>query len=382
MIPLCVADFREMARRRLPRFLFDYIDGGSYGELTLRRNVEDLQAIALRQRVMRDVSDVDLSATIFDRNVAMPVGLGPVGLAGMNARRGEVQAARAAEAAGIPFCLSTVSACSLEEVAAGVTQPFWFQLYAIRDRAFLRDLIGKAKGLGCDALVFTVDLPVPGVRYRDYRSGLAGASSWRGSMRRFAQALSRPRWAWDVGICGRPHSLGNVARVLEKSSGLEDFMAWMSRNFDPSITWRDLEWIRSEWPGTLLIKGILDPEDARAALAAGIDGIIVSNHGGRQLDGAPAPIDQVEEVVQAIGGRIEVILDGGVRRGSDILKAMALGADACSIGRPYLYGLAAGGRAGVARALSILRGEFERSMALAGVSRLADIGRSLVKRRK
>lgn len=374
MKPLSVADFRELARRRLPPFLFEYIDGGSYGEVTLRRNIEDLEEIALRQRVLRDVSDIDLSTILFGREVAMPVALGPVGLAGMNARRGEVQAARAAETGGVPFCLSTVSICSLEEVAAGVTRPFWFQLYAIRDRGFLGALIARARALGCDALIFTVDLPLPGVRYRDYRSGLAGASSWTGSMRRFGQAMGRPRWAWDVGILGRPHSLGNVAPVLDNSSGLEDFLAWMRRNFDPSVTWRDLEWIRSQWPGALLIKGVLDPKDACAAVAAGVDGIVVSNHGGRQLDGVPSTARALPVIAKAVGGRIPVLVDGGVRSGLDVVRMIALGANGVLLGRAWAYALAARGGAGVGHMLELVAAEMRIAMALTGVTRVDEIG--------
>jgi L-lactate dehydrogenase (cytochrome) len=374
MKPLCVADFRSLARRRLPPFLFEYIDGGSYAELTLRRNVSDLEAIALRQRVLRDVGTIDLSATLLGRRASMPVALGPVGLAGMNARRGEVQAAKAAEAAGIPFCLSTVSACGLKEVAAGLTRPFWFQLYAIRDRDFLRDMIARARGLGCDALLFTVDLPVPGVRYRDHRSGLAGAASWWGAARRFGQALAHPRWAWDVGVRGRPHNLGNVAPVLGASSGLEDFLGWIAANFDPSVTWRDLDWLRSEWPGPLVVKGILDAEDAREALANGVDGIVVSNHGGRQLDGVLSTAAALPAVAAAIDGRTTILVDGGIRSGLDVVRMLALGADGVLLGRAWAYALAAQGGRGVARMLELLESEMRVAMALTGARSVAEIG--------
>lgn len=373
--PLSVADFRELARRRLPHFLFEYIDGGSYAEITLRRNVEDLQSIALRQRVLRDVSDIDLSTRLFDRTLAMPVVLGPIGLAGMNARRGEVQAARAAEAAGIPFCLSTVSACSVDEVAAGTSAPFWFQLYAIRDRAFVRDLIAGAREAGCDALLFTVDLPVPGVRHRDFRSGLAGASGRVGAARRIAQALVRPRWAWDVGVWGRPHSLGNVAPVLGTSTGLEDFLRWMGQNFDPSLTWRELDWIRSEWPGPLLIKGILDAQDAREAVAVGADGIIVSNHGGRQLDGVLSSVRALPPIVDAVSGQVTILADGGVRSGLDVIRMLALGAEGVLLGRAWAFALAAQGQLGVARLLEIIAAEMRVAMALTGATSIGQIGR-------
>ena len=369
-------DYRELARRRLPPFLFEYIDGGSYAELTLRRNVADLEAIALRQRVLTDVSTIDVSTELFGRKMALPVALAPIGLAGMNARRGEVQAARAAEAAGIPFCLSTVSACPLDEVAAGVVNPFWFQLYMIRDRGFMRDLLQKARGLGCSALVFTVDMPVPGSRYRDYHSGLAGAAGAAGSLRRIWQGVTHPRWAWDVGIHGRPHQLGNVAPVLGKNSGLEDFFAWMRNNFDPTVSWRDLDFIRSEWDGPLIIKGILDAEDARIAADIGADGIVVSNHGGRQLDGVPSTARALPPIVDAVGGALTVLADGGVRSGLDVIRLLALGAQGVLLGRAWVYALAAAGEAGVTHMLKLVEAEMRVAMALTGATSIAAIDRS------
>jgi L-lactate dehydrogenase (cytochrome) len=366
-------DYRELARRRLPHFLFEYIDGGSYAEVTLRRNVADLERVALRQRVLNDVSSLDLSTKLLGQDLALPVALAPIGLAGMNARRGEVQAARAAEAAGIPFCLSTVSACPLDEVAKGVSKPFWFQLYMIRDRAFMRDLLGQARDLGCSTLVFTVDMPVPGSRYRDYRSGLAGAAGWSGALRRFAQAVQRPAWAWDVGVHGRPHSLGNVAPVLGKNTGLEDFFAWMRNNFDPSISWKDLEFIRDEWKGPLVIKGVLDPEDAREAAKLGADGIIVSNHGGRQLDGVPSTTAALPPIVEAAGDALTVLADGGVRSGLDVVRMLALGAKGVLLGRAWVYALAGGGQAGVTHMLQLLEAEMRVAMALTGATSIAKI---------
>ncbi|HSM53843.1 MAG TPA: L-lactate dehydrogenase, partial [Erythrobacter sp.] len=306
MIAASALDYRELARRRLPHFLFEYIDGGSYAEVTLERNVSDLKDVALRQRVLRDVSQIDLSTRLFDQEQSLPVALAPIGLAGMNARRGECQAVRAANKAGIPFTLSTVSACNLEEVAAASNAPFWFQLYMIRDRAFMRDLMARAVEAGCTALVFTVDMPVPGSRYRDYHSGLAGAPGLAGALRRTWQGALRPSWAWDVGIKGRPHSLGNVAPVLGDKSGIEDFFAWMRSNFDPSVTWQDLDFIRSEWKGPLIIKGILDPDDAIRAAELGADGIVVSNHGGRQLDGVPSTAHALPSIAEAVGHRLTV----------------------------------------------------------------------------
>jgi L-lactate dehydrogenase (cytochrome) len=368
-----VLDYREAARRRLPRFLFEYFDGGSYTETTLARNVADLQAVELRQRVMRDVSGIKLSTELFGQTFALPVGLGPIGLAGLAARRGEVQAARAAEAAGVPFCLSTVGACSLAEVRRGTERPFWFQLYMIRDRGFMEDLLAQAREAGCSALLFTVDMPVPGARYRDVRSGLAGAAGFSGRLRRLGQALVRPDWVWDVGICGRPHSLGNVAPVLGRKSGLEDFMGWMASNFDPSVTWRDLDFVRERWSGPLLIKGVLDPEDAVAAAVLGADGIVVSNHGGRQLDGAPSTARALPKVAQAVGERLTVLADGGVRSGLDVLRLLALGAKGVLLGRAWAYGLAGGGQAGVAHVLRLVEAELRAAMALTGCTRIGDI---------
>ncbi|MDB5397886.1 MAG: alpha-hydroxy-acid oxidizing protein [Rhodospirillales bacterium] len=373
-----VLDYRELARRRLPRFLFDYIDGGSYGEVTLRRNVGDLEQIALRQRILRDVSAIDLSTSIFGQAMAMPVALAPIGLAGLTARRGEVQAARAAEAVGIPFCLSTVSACPLPEVAKGVNKPFWFQLYMIRDRVFMRDLLAQAAATGCSALVFTVDMPVPGSRYRDLRSGLAGAPGLAGAVRRFGQAAARPSWAWDVGLFGRPHILGNVAPVLKGRTGLEDFFAWMRANFDPTVTWKDLEWVRDTWTGPLIIKGILDPDDARSVADLGADGLIVSNHGGRQLDGALSSTRALPPIAGAVGDRLAVLADGGIRSGLDVVRMLALGAKGVLLGRAWAYALAGGGQDGVTHMLRLIEAEMRVAMALTGVTSVTEINRSLL----
>lgn len=366
-------DYRDLARRRLPHFLFEYIDGGSYAEATLARNTDDLAAIALRQRVLRDVSALDLSTTLLGQQLAMPVALAPIGLAGMNARRGEVQAARAAEQAGIPFTLSTVSACPLSEVAAATKAPFWFQLYMIRDRAFMAELLDGAVAAGCSALLFTVDMPVPGSRYRDLRSGLAGASGFAGEARRAWQAIRRPAWAWDVGVHGRPHQLGNVAPVLGKNTGLEDFFAWMRGNFDSSVTWDDLAFIRERWKGPLVIKGILDPEDALKAAELGADGIVVSNHGGRQLDGVPSTAKALPPIAKAVGDRLTVLADGGVRSGLDVVRMLALGAQGVLLGRAWAYALGARGEAGVAHMLALIAAEMRVAMALTGCTRIADI---------
>ena len=378
MIVASVPDFREAARRRLPRFLFEYMDGGSYAEVTLRRNVADLGDIALRQRVLRDVSNLDLSTELFGQQLALPVALAPIGLAGLNARRGECQAVRAAEGAGIPFTLSTVSACDLGEVARAASKPFWFQLYMIRDRGFMRDLLAQAKEAQCSALVFTVDMPVPGSRYRDYHTGLAGSPGLKGAAWRVAQAMTRPAWAWDVGLWGRPHALGNVLPVLKGRSGIEDFFAWMRNNFDPAINWRDVDFIRSEWSGSLIIKGILDPEDALEAVKLGADGIVVSNHGGRQLDGVLSTARALPPIAAAVGDRLTVLADGGVRSGLDVVRLLALGAKGVLLGRAWAYALAAQGQAGVTKMLQLIEAEMRVAMALTGVTRIAEIDRTIL----
>jgi L-lactate dehydrogenase (cytochrome) len=380
MIAASIPDFRELARRRLPHFLFEYIDGGSYSETTLRRNVEDLRDIALRQRVLRDVSGLDLSTELFGQKLRLPVALAPIGLAGMNARRGECQAVRAAETAGIPFTLSTVSACSLAEVAKAAAKPFWFQLYMTRDRGFMRELLQEAVELNCSTLVFTVDMPVPGSRYRDYHSGLAGASGLTGALRRTLQGAMKPAWAWDVGVMGRPHGLGNVIRKLQGKTGIEDFFAWMRENFDSSISWRDLDFIRSEWKGPLVIKGLLDAEDAVEAANLGADGIVVSNHGGRQLDGVPSTARALPAIADAVGDRLTVLADGGVRSGLDVVRLLALGAKGVLLGRAWVFALAAQGQQGVEHMLRLIEAEMRVAMTLTGVNSISEIDRSILVR--
>lgn len=368
------ADFRQAAKRRLPRFLFDYIDGGAYGEDTLRRNVEDLSHIQLRQRVLRDVSDVSLETAWFGKKLGLPVGLAPVGLTGMYARRGEVQVARAARLRNIPFCLSTVSVCDIAEVVRGAG-PIWFQLYVIKDRAFMRDLLAVAAEQGCETLVFTVDMPVPGARYRDAHSGMSGPFA---PARRLMQAMGKPGWAWDVGLRGRPHRLGNVAPVLGANSGLADFMGWLAANFDPAIEWRDLEWIRSVWKGSLVIKGILEPDDARSARDLGADGIVVSNHGGRQLDGAVSTAVALPAIADAVRGDLTILADSGVRTGLDVLRMLALGAHGVLLGRAWVYALAARGQAGVETMLDLIEREMRVAMSLTGCRRIEEIDRSIL----
>ena len=324
--------------------------------------------------MLNDVSAIDLSTTLFGQPVSMPVALGPIGLAGMAARRGEVQAARAAAAKGVPFTLSTVSACSLAEVAQGSPTPFWFQLYMMRDRGFMRSLLDEASEARCPVLVFTVDMPLPGARYRDVRSGLSGASGLRGQLRRIGQAMIRPGWAWDVGIHGRPHQLGNVAPLLGPKSGLEDFLGWMKNNFDPGITWADLDFVRAHWARPIVLKGILDNEDARRAAESGVDGIIVSNHGGRQLDGVPSVARALPAIADAVGDRLTLLADGGVRSGLDVVRMLAMGAKGVLLGRAWAFALAADGGRGVRHVLDLIEAEMRVAMALTGVTGVDRIG--------
>jgi L-lactate dehydrogenase (cytochrome) len=367
-----IADYRALAKARLPHFLFEYVDGGSYDEVTLARNVADLKAVALRQRVLRDVSDIDTSTDLFGKSWSLPVGLGPVGLSGLYARRGEVQAARAAKAANVPFTLSTVAACSIEEVAR--TEPgFWFQLYFVRDRGFVEGMIARAKAAGCSALVLTVDLAVPGSRHRDARA--AG-----GGLKRLVQLLARPGWLWDVGIRGKPHSLGNLEEIVGKNAPLDDFQAWITANFDASVSWKDVEWVRQRWDGPFVIKGVLDADDARQAAASGADAIVVSNHGGRQLDGVISTARALPRIAEAVGGQLKILADGGVRSGLDVARMLALGADFVLLGRAWAFALAAGGGAEVEHMLNLIEAELRVTMALTGVTRIAEIDQSLIDR--
>ena len=378
MPAVTVSDFREAARRRLPHLFFEYLDGGSYSELTLARNVEDMQSLALRQRVMCDVSELNTAIELFGQSMAMPVALGPIGFAGMFARRGEVQAARAAHHRGLPFCLSTVGICSVEEVSEQAPVPPWYQLYMIRDREYMAELLKRVQACQCPVLVFTVDLPVAGARYRDVHSGMSGQPGLATSLKRVWQGVSRPAWLWDVQLRGRPHSFGNIADAVTENSGFSSFAGWVQRNFDPTVTWDDIAWVRERWPGPIVIKGILDPEDARQALHAGADGLVVSNHGGRQLDGVPSGVAALPAIVDTVAGQVPVLMDGGVRSGLDVLRALALGADACLLGRAWAYALAAGGEKEVARMLGIMRAELRVAMALTGCTDVRQAGRELL----
>lgn len=375
LVPASVSDYRLLAQRRLPRQLFDYIDGGSGDELTLAANRADLSALRLRQHVMRDVSRLHAGATVLGQALSMPVALAPVGLAGLMARRGEVQAARAAEQAGVPFCLSTVSLCSIEEVRQAVRAPFWFQLYMMRDRGFVRELLQRAQAAACSALVFTVDLAVLGTRYADIRNGMRGGLSLAGKMARTWDLVRHTGWVRDVALGGKPLVFGNLAGAVPVARNLAQFSAWVAAQFDPSVTWQDLAWVRENWSGPIIIKGILEADDARAAADIGASAVIVSNHGGRQLDSAPSAISALPAIVDAVGDRLEVLMDGGVRSGQDVAKALALGARAALIGRPWVWALAAGGNAGVAAMLANLRQELEVAMALQGVTDVRQLNR-------
>lgn len=365
MIVSAPSDYREAARRRLPRFLFDYIDGGAVAENTMNANAAELASVALRQRVLCGAGEPTLATTILDDAWAMPVALGPVGATGMYARRGEVQTARAASRAGIPYTLSTVSVCSIEEVASHASGALWSQLYVLKDRGYMRNALERAWAAGMKTLVFTVDMPIPGSRYRDNRSGMSGPHA---TLRQYLQACTHPRWAMNVGLAGRPLSFGNIEAYTGHKMTMDDYMGFISNNFDPSIAWHDLEWIRDSWQGKLIIKGILDADDARNAVRLGADGIVVSNHGGRQLDGAIPTARALPRVVDAVGDDLTVLADSGVRSGVDVIRLLALGAKGVLLGRAYIYALAAAGEAGVAHLLRLFAEDMKVTMTLTGAT--------------
>ena len=374
LVPASTADYRREAERKLPRTLFDYVDGGAYAEYSLRKNVADFEALQLKQRVLFDVSSVSPADNIFGYDTAIPAALAPIGMAGMFARRGEVQAKRAADTFGIPFILSTVAICSLEEIAAVSDKPFWFQLYMLKDRGAVEGILARAKAVGVRTLVFTVDLAVVGARYRDVRNGMGGGTSTWGKLRSgLLSYMSHPSWAMDVGIKGKPHTFGNLTEYVSKATTPADFKAWIDGQLDASVTWKDIEWLRSIWDGDLIIKGILSPEDALEAAKVGADGVVVSNHGGRQLDSVSSTIAMLPRVVDAVAGSTKVIVDSGIRSGQDILKAKALGADLTLIGRPWVYANAARGEQGVLSLLRTFKGEMKVSMALTGVNTISEV---------
>ncbi|MEN5179350.1 FMN-dependent L-lactate dehydrogenase LldD [Comamonas testosteroni] len=377
MIISSTTDYRAAAQKRLPPFLFHYLDGGAYAEKTLAHNVSDLADVALRQRVLKDMSQLDTSIELFGEKFSIPVALAPVGLTGMFARRGEVQAAQAADKKGIPFTMSSVSVCPIEEVAPKLGRPMWFQLYVLKDRGFMKNALERAQAAGVSTLVFTVDMPVPGARYRDAHSGMSGPNA---AMRRYLQAVTHPQWALDVGLLGRPHTLGNISTYKGQNVSLEDYMGYLGANFDPSISWSDLEWIRDFWKGPMLIKGILDPEDAKDAVRFGADGIIVSNHGGRQLDGVLSSARALPAIADAVKGQIKILADSGIRNGLDIVRLLALGADCTMIGRAFVYALAADGEAGVTHLLNLLEKEMRVAMTLTSVKNVAEITGDLLVR--
>ncbi len=371
-----IEDLRALAQRRVPRSIFDYVDRGSYDELTLQRNRSDFDAIQLRQRVLVDVSRQHMVRPILGQPANLPLVLGPTGMAGMVHGDGEIHAAQAAEGFGVPFCLSTVSICSIEDVRQATTAPFWFQLYVMKDRGYTNELIDRAQAAGCPVLMMTVDIPVGALRRRDAKNGLAVPP--RLTLRSALDIATRPRWMWSV-LTGKRREFGNLTAAVARTGGMH-FAQWISTQFDASVTWEDLQKIRARWQGKLIVKGIMDPEDARQVAALGADALVVSNHGGRQLDGAPSTISVLPRIVDAVQGRCEVLLDSGIRSGQDILKALALGANATLVGRAFLYGLGAMGGQGVTAALQIMSRELQVSMALTGCNDIREVGPSILHR--
>ncbi|MEX0751458.1 MAG: alpha-hydroxy acid oxidase [Xanthobacteraceae bacterium] len=371
----CVEDLRQIARRKVPRAFFDYVESGSYAEETLRANREDLRRIKLRQRALVDVSRRDLRTAIAGEPAALPLALAPVGLCGMQRGDGEILACRAAQAAGIPFCLSTLSICSIEDVAAAASKPFWFQLYVMKDRGFVRTLIERAIAAKCGALVLTVDLQMMGQRHADIKNGLSVPPKIR--LRNIVDVAGKPRWALSV-LRGRRKTFGNLEGHVPGMETVGSLASWIAGQFDATLNWKDVDWIRSLWPGKLILKGLLDVEDARLAVKSGAAAIVVSNHGGRQLDGAPSSISALPKIADAVGADIEIMFDGGIRSGQDVMRALALGARSCMIGRAYVYGLGAGGEAGVAKAIEIIGKELDVSMALTGTRSVKEIDRRVI----
>ena len=373
--PATTLDYRRLAEARLPRFLFDYIDGGANDERTLASNVDDFSRILIKQRVLTNVDHLDTSTTIAGAPADMPVVLAPVGMAGLFGRRGEVQGVRVANAKNIPFTLSTVGICPLEEIKAASAQPFWFQLYMIRDRGVIRELLERAMANGCTTLVFTVDLPMPGMRHRDTRNGML-SNALKAKLGKAWQLGTRPGWIWDVGVNGKPHSFGSLAHLVPDPTDLAAYRVWIDKQFDTTVTWKDIEWLRGIWKGRLLLKGIQEVEDAQGAVEVGADGLIVSNHGARQLDSVASSISKLPAIAEAVGDKLEVLMDGGVRSGLDVYKAVALGARAVMIGRPWVWAMAGGGEQGLGDLLATFKRELDVAMALSGVTRIADIKRS------
>jgi L-lactate dehydrogenase (cytochrome) len=374
--PATVLDYRELARRRLPRQLFDYIDGGAYEESTMRANVSDLEALLLRQVVMRDVSTRDPSVEVLGQKLALPVILAPVGLGGMFARRAEVQAARAAEAVGVPFVESTVSICSIEEVANATTTPPWFQLYVMRDRNYAEGLMARARAVGAPVLVLTVDLAVVGARHRDVRNAVAGDAPLAARLLRGLDLVVHPQWIRDVPVTGKPLTFGNLEEAVPEARTPTAFREWVDEQFDPSVTWDDIAWVRRNWDGRLVVKGVLDPDDARRAVDVGVDGIVVSNHGGRQLDAVPSTVRALPGVVDAVGDQVEVLVDGGIRNGLDVVKMRALGARAVLVGRAWAWAVAGRGERGVRHMLKGMKADIDVALGLTGHNSFDDLDRT------
>ncbi len=379
LLPASFADFRRKAERRLPRFLFDYYDGGAGAEVTLRSNTADWEAIRLNQKVLVDVSNMDCGTELFGEKLAMPLVLAPIGMGGMSARRGEVQAKRAADKAGIPFCLSTVGICTMEELGAAGDKPFWFQLYMLKDRGIVQEILERAWASGVRTLAFTIDLAVLGTRYRDIRNGMArGLGPW-GNFRSGALDYAlHPDWAIDVGLKGGPHGFGNLSRYVKQSKNPRDYLHWTGSQFDASVTWKDIEWLRGVWQGNLVLKGILDVEDAKQAVAIGADGMIVSNHGGRQLDGAASTATMLPRIADAVGDQTTLLVDGGIRSGQDLVKALALGAKAALVGRPWVMALAAGGEPALTRMLGLYKQDMRTALGLTGAVNANDVARGVL----
>jgi len=371
----CIEDLRQAASRKVPRAFFDFVEGGSYAEQTFKSNCAEFERITLRQRALIDVANRSTRSTILGEPVSLPLALAPVGLCGMLHRDGEILACRAAQAAGIPFCLSTMSVCSIEDVAAAVEKPFLFQMFFMKDRGFVRSLVERAAAAKCSALVVTLDLPAIGQRHRDIRNGMGMPPKPR--LKTILDIASKPAWAFGIAR-GKRRTLGNLAGQIRGADSLEALSQWIGGQFNAPLSWKDVEWLAGLWPGKMILKGILDVEDARIAAKSGAAALVVSNHGGRQLDGAPSSISVLPAIADAVGSSIEILFDGGIRSGQDIMRAIALGARACFSGRAYLYGLGAGGQAGVARAIEILRKELDVSMALSGVTRVGDIDRRMI----
>lgn len=367
LLPASYADFRRGAERRLPRFLFDYIDGGAVSEVTLARNTADWEALQLTQKVLNDASKMDCSVDLFGEKLAMPLVLAPVGMGGMTARRGEVQAKRAADAAGIPFCLSTVGICPIEEVAGVSDRPMWFQLYMLKDRGIVQEILQRAWTNGVRTLAFTIDLPVLGTRYRDIRNGMAGGLGPWGRLRSgLIDYAIHTRWAIDVGLLGGPHGFGTIAPYVNQSKNPRDYLHWTGSQFDAAVTWKDIEWLRKVWQGNLVLKGVLDIDDARQSVAVGADGMIVSNHGGRQLDGVASTAAMLPRIADAVGDSTTLLVDGGIRTGQDLVRALALGAKAALIGRPWVLALGAGGEPALSRYLGLVKQDMRTALGLTG----------------